>query len=322
MAVEAVSPQAATRRRDVTARRENGRRRPRGYADWRPQAKTRELLAAVEEVLDEYRDHLPLSVRQIFYRLVATRGYEKTERAYNRLAEALVRARRARLIDFDLIRDDGVVTTPADYYAGADDFWDATADRINGYRRDRQDGQPVRIELWCEAAGMLEQLARVASRYSVPVYSAGGFVSLTGTRGIAKRASDRLVPTVLLHVGDLDPSGESIFEAMAADAAAFVEADRLIQTLRIDAERVALTPDQVVDYELPTAPAKASDGRSRRWKGETCQLEALPPDQLAEIVEDAIRARVDHGCLQRQIDAERQDVAELRGLMPGPEAGL
>ena len=83
----------------ITAGRENGRTRPRGYADWRPQAKTRVLLDQVNDVLVEYEDYLPLSVRQIFYRLVATRGYPKDERAYDRLAEALVRARRARIID-------------------------------------------------------------------------------------------------------------------------------------------------------------------------------------------------------------------------------
>ena len=39
---------------EITTSRENGsRRRPRGYAEWRPQAKTRRLLAQVEEILEE-----------------------------------------------------------------------------------------------------------------------------------------------------------------------------------------------------------------------------------------------------------------------------
>ena len=62
----------------VTARRENGRKRPRGYAPWRPQAKTRLLLDQVAAILDEYADHLPLTVRQVFYRLVGTAGYPRT----------------------------------------------------------------------------------------------------------------------------------------------------------------------------------------------------------------------------------------------------
>jgi len=175
-------------RGDVTARRNNGRKRPKGYADWSPQAPARALLGQVEEILAEYADHLPLSVRQIFYRLVGRFDYEKTENAYERLSDKLVRARRARLIDFDAIRDDGVVTIPNRWYGGIEDFHDESARRARSYRRDRQAGQPVRIELWCEAAGMLGQLERVAQHYSVTVYSAGGFGSLTANYEIAERA--------------------------------------------------------------------------------------------------------------------------------------
>ena len=49
--------------------------------------KTRALLVPVNAVLHEYADHLPLTIRQIFYRLVGAHGYEKTEQAYDRLIE-------------------------------------------------------------------------------------------------------------------------------------------------------------------------------------------------------------------------------------------
>lgn len=167
---------------------------------------------------------------------------------------------------------------------------------------------------------MLPQLARVADEYSVPVFSAGGFASLTAVRLIASRALEREVPTVLLHVGDLDPSGESIFEAMVTDAAAFVEADRQIMPQRIEPVRVALTVEQVEHHNLPTAPAKASDQRSKNWRGETCQLEALAPDDLATIVENAIVSRVDIDRLVDEVETEHADRAELwRGLPRGDE---
>lgn len=302
---------------NVTAGRDNGRKRPKGYADWGPRAHTLALLGQVEEVLAEYADHLPLSVRQIFYRLVGRFDYEKTEAAYARLSEALVRARRARLIDFDSIRDDGVVTISPDCYQSVEHFWDEAAKQARSYRRDRETGQPQRIELWCESAGMLPQLARVADAFSVPVYSASGFLSLTATRQIADRALEGTCPTVLLHVGDLDPSGESIFEAIAADAAAFVEADRVVQTLRIEPVRVALTVEQVSAYNLPTAPAKATDGRSAKWQGGTCQVEALAPDDLAAIVQEAIMSRMDLDRLAREVDLETDDRFELLRALPG-----
>lgn len=81
--------------------------RPRGFIDWRPRRDTALLVDAVIQVLSDYRGYLPLTIRQIFYRLVVTIAYEKSERGYNRLCETLNRARRAELIAFDAIRDDG-----------------------------------------------------------------------------------------------------------------------------------------------------------------------------------------------------------------------
>ena len=59
--------------------------RVRGFAPWSPQAATLELLEQVRAVLDEYEDYLPLTIRQIFYRLVGAHNYDKTEQAYDRL---------------------------------------------------------------------------------------------------------------------------------------------------------------------------------------------------------------------------------------------
>ncbi len=81
---------------DLLGGAERKRTRPRGFAPWSPQAATLTLLGQVRAVLAEYRDHLPLTIRQIFYRLVGAHGYDKTEQAYGRLCEHLNRARRGR----------------------------------------------------------------------------------------------------------------------------------------------------------------------------------------------------------------------------------
>jgi len=46
------------------------RTRVRGFAPWSPEKATLALLDQVQGILDEYVDHLPLTIRQIFYRLV------------------------------------------------------------------------------------------------------------------------------------------------------------------------------------------------------------------------------------------------------------
>jgi hypothetical protein len=301
---------------EFAASRKNGQR-PKGYAAWKPQAKSRVLLNQVRAILEEYEEQLPLTVRQIYYRLVGANGFDKTEAAYERLGNLLVRARRARLIDFRDIRDDSVVTFSERWHVGVADFWDDAVRRAQSYRRDRQAGQKHRVELWCEAAGMAPQLARVADEFSVPVFSSGGFSSLSAVRLIAERACARDVPTVILHVGDFDPSGESIFEAVTADASAFVADDRVLQTQRIIPKRVALTEQQVAAYGLPTAPPKRSDTRSARWNGETCQLEALAPDELADIVHEAIDEWFDFDRWMEETGRERSDRTELLKALPG-----
>src|SRR4051794_27024891 len=131
---------------EIAADRKNGQR-PKGYAAWRPQTKSRVLLASVHEILEEYVQQLPLTVRQIFYRLVGAHGYDKTEAAYERLGNLLVRARRAQMIPFEHIRDDGVITYSSRWHAGVEDFWDDAIGRAHDYRRDRQAGQRQRLEM-------------------------------------------------------------------------------------------------------------------------------------------------------------------------------
>lgn len=310
--------------------------RPKGYADWAPREETLEVIGMVQRVLNEYRDHLPLTVRQIFYRLVGQYDYEKTEKAYSRLAEYLVRARRAQMIPFHVIRDDGTMGGGGGGFDSPDQWIHSVVNQAGYYRRDRLGNQAVAVELWCEAGGMVPQLERVASRYSVPVYSTGGFSSVTVTHEIAERALREERATVFLHVGDFDPSGESIFEAMSDDARSFVRSKLYSRTQDDDhlylnrpltdsslpdliPKRVALTADQVAEHDLPTAPPKATDSRSARWAGETCQAEAMPPDLLASVVEEAVRAELDMDAFDDLLEEEEAERARLVEAVAGLE---
>lgn len=283
--------------------------RPKGYMDWKPQPHVAEVVAQAKEVLAEYARFGPMTVRQIFYRLVGNYGYPKDEKAYNRLAEYLVKARRAQMISFDRIRDDGGTTAGGSYgFESIDSFLEDLADYAGAYRRDPTEGQPAVIELWCEAEGMVPMLSQMTRHYGVAVTGTGGFSSVTVTHGFARRVLGRDKPTVLLHVGDFDPSGESIFESMCQDIGAFVVGaeggtwrSHTGEVLELGdgrknwfvPRRVALTAEQVNEYDLPTAPPKRSDSRSANWIGETTQAEAMPPDLLEEVVVAAVEEHID-----------------------------
>ena len=289
--------------------------RVRGYADWTPRAKSQRLLEQMDAVLAEYREHLPLTIRQVFYRLVGSHGYDKTELAYDRLGELLNRARRARLVDFAVIRDDGVTAKIPLAFTSREAFIRTAKRLAANYKMDRQAGQEQYIELWVEAAGMVPMLAEVVGDYGVPTYSCGGFDSVTAKHEAAQRVVDRDVATLVLHVGDHDPSGLAMFNAVAEDVEAMAEEDYG----EVSFERVAVTVEQIRRYQLPTAPAKAHDKRSAWVGGGTVQAEALPPDVLTAEVRQAVTSLIDPdalGAVERQEAVEGDRVgADIEALL-------
>lgn len=298
-------------------------KRPKGYVTWNPRSNTRAVLANVLEILETYRNNLPLTARQIFYRLVGAYDYPKDELAYNRLCEYLVRARRSGMIPFNNIRDDGTIVMGAYGYLDPKTWWESTAQSARNYHTDRTWEQPASIEVWCEAGGMTPQLARIAQPYGVSVYSTGGFSSVTVTHEIAQRVVRDYRPTVFLHIGDFDPSGQSIYESMSEDVDTFVSQLHTYQELWPDTypyvdqdsgfiyRRVALTESQVEEYDLPTAPPKKTDSRTANWIGETCQAEAMAPDELAALLDRAITGEMDMDKYREVLAQEERDRKEL-----------
>jgi hypothetical protein len=280
--------------------------RARGLVAWRPRAKSLALLDEVHAVLGEYRQHLPLTIRQIFYRLVGAYGYDKTERAYDRLGELLNRARRAGEVPFDAIRDDGIEMRLPTAWRDAAHLIDTMRSSVAAFRLDRQRGQPRRLVIAVEAAGMLPQIERIARPYGIAVQSSGGFDSLTAKYGMAGFLGECAAAEVL-HIGDHDPSGVHVFASLAEDVRAICR--DLGHAVEIAFTRLAVTPEQITQLGLPTAPPKPTDRRS--FEGEAVQAEAIPPDVLATIVHEAIERRLDHAALDLVLAAEQRAKGEL-----------
>lgn len=288
--------------------------RPRGFVDWSPRPHSRRGVDWVSEVLAEYADHLPLTIRQLFYRLVTTRGWEKTELGYKRLIELLNMARRAGLVPMASIRDDGFAERSPSAWRDSRHLVDSVAATVEAFRLDRQAGQPRRLFLWCEAGGMVPQLARVADGFGITVFSSGGFDSLTAKHHIGHTIA-LSGPTEVLHIGDLDPSGEHVFSSLAEDVAAFTQH----YGGAVEFTRLAVTIDQVEAMRLETAPPKPTD-RRKYGHNFTAQAEAIPPDALAQIVRDAIEARFDIDALaavQAAEDAARNGLRPWIDMAPG-----
>lgn len=262
----------------------------RGYAEWNPKPEARHWVACTERVLAQYKDYWPLSVRQIFYRLVAEYEYPKSEAAYSKLTGILSRARRAQMLPWEAIRDGGLGrTVEAQYFADGDHFERSVRKWAEEMQLNRQRDQEAVIELWCEAGGMVPILEGIAEPYSCQVSTGGGYDSVTAKHNLAERVRDRAkkgLKTVILHVGDFDGSGEDMCEVLREDVLWMVAVQVLSHVTNgpfeaeraagggwskdavswavgfLEVERVALTAEQVVERGVETAPPKPSDSRS------------------------------------------------------------
>ena len=109
----------------------------------------------------------------------------------------------------------------------------------------------------------------------------------------------------MLDIGDHDPSGAHRFLAYQEDIKAFARELGGDVTFT----RLAVTPRQIRRYDLPTAPKKSTDKRA--FHGETCQVEALPPDVLANILRTAIERRTDRRIYERVLRQEQAVRSDL-----------
>lgn len=300
-------------------------KRPRGFIEeWSPKQSTIDLLACVRAVIDDTVPQVgPITLRQLFYMLVVRFEYDKTERAYQRLCEMMNRARRAQIVSMSDIRDDGL--TRREWQGGYDTlYWQAHRSReafvralpkaAEAFRYQRQGGQDQHLIVWCEAQGMVPQLVNAVGNWGIEVISSGGFDSLSSKHRIAYEIANRYVPTVILHIGDRDPSGEHIHMSLFEDLEAFVDGMGG-EPGYIDLERIAVTEDQIYELDLPTAPPKRTDNRS--FSGLATQAEAIDPHDLRRIVRQAARWYIDIDVYESLLEREQVTRDELSKKLEG-----
>ena len=177
------------------------------------------------------------------------------------------------------------------------------------YRRALWSNQAVDVEVWLEKDALLGVLYPVTSKWDVPLMVTRGYSSLSFAWGAAEALSQRTWPTHIYNLGDHDPRGRNISESL----------ERTLREMAPDADftftRLALNEDQVVDMGLSTRPTKTTDSLSKTFKGESAELDAVPPPVLREIVETAITSHIDHDALDFQRSEEALE-RDLLGRLP------
>lgn len=300
------------------------------YICYRDKKFTKDHLRVIEHavaICNEYEAQgLVLTLRALHYQFVSRDLYANTQQNYNRLGSICNDARMAGKMDWNhLIDRTRDFTTRQHFKSPAELIRRAT----DSYHKDLWAPQHKRIEVWVEKDAAVSNIERVCRENDVGYFSARGYSSASAMWENAQRVADHIhrgEQVVILHVGDHDPSGLDMTRDMDERMKIFLTRDwlaeypdmpRPVTVGNIKAsmrehmrrkgnpiedhvspwrlKRIALTLDQVRQYNPPPNFAKQTDSRFHRYMAETgltdsWELDALDPAVLQNLIIDEVEA--------------------------------
>lgn len=271
-----------------------------------------------EQILDVLAGDYPQSVRHVFYRMTNPRlpePVEKSDRGYRHVQARMVKLRRDGRLPFGWVTD----ATRRGYHT--ETFRDTSSFLRSVkalYRADLWRDAATYCEVWTESrsiAGVIEDDCR---ELAVSLYPAGGFTSISlahqAAQAMELHADGR--PIVVFYVGDYDPAGVIMDGTTERELREHLPPDVVLHF-----ERLAITEQQILDYDLPTKPRKPGDRRALHVN-ETVEAEALPANVLRAILRQNVEALLPAQALHvaRAEEDSAQAYFEMVANMGGPMA--
>src|SRR2546427_9222448 len=257
------------------------------------------------EIIGQY--DAPLTIRQIYYRLVANHGLPNNRSSYNGMDQKLTRAREIGDIDYTRIEDrHRQVLETNGVYEDSEDFYDSLKNYLSNfdYSLSIWNDQPVHVEVWIEKDALSRLIWDIAREYQVTVCPSRGYGSFSYLK---KAIDDRFTDdkeTIILDFRDHDPSGLQMTEDLERRMVEYSGRE-------VTVKRIALNIDQVRAYDLPPNPVKRADSRTPRYAaqyGSHCwELDALPPDALQDLVRQTILQHIDRRKCQATKRREKEE---------------
>jgi hypothetical protein len=251
-----------------------------------------------------------MTLRQCFYILVSEGVIPNADKSYKGLSRETARARREGWFPCFI---DG--TREIFRYRTWDGLEDAIGDTARVYRRDRTEGQPYQLWIGGEKRTLALQLEGWFGDLGCPIVIPAGYSSQTLCDDVRAAIEADGREAVLIYAGDFDASGEDIARDFDERVDAFD-----------DVVRVAVNPEQIQTLGLPPLPGKASDARAAAFVARHGQLvqvevEAVRPDTLRGLYQNAINALWDTSAYEAVRERERKERDQLDALLDDYEDG-
>lgn len=293
--------------------------RNRNRGGWSKEAN--DYLSKVQNILEELREYWPLTLRQVYYQLVASGVIGNNKSQYQKVSRVLVKARLDDLVPWDALEDRSRNVINSNTWSNSARFLEAYKRAIEtGYSRDLMQSQASQLEIWIEKDALSAICQTAAAPYGTSVVVARGFSSVSFLHDLAERIKEKEKKTIVLYFGDLDPSGYEMLPTMLKTLQDEMGLGEMVQGVRC-----ALTPDHVEKYNLPHNPdaLKKSDTRAKRYVEEfgdiAVELDALSPKVLKSLIVGSIERYLDKSKFKREQrieQGERQALVKVAKAIP------
>jgi len=190
-----------------------------------------------------------------------------------------------------------------------DSVEDALKETAAFYRKNLWRDADSYVEIWMEKDALAGVIYPITSMYDVPLMVARGYASLSFLYNAAEYINQLDVPAYIYHLGDYDPSGVNAGEKIEETLR------ELAPNAEIYFERIAVTPEQIEAWNLPTRPTKKTDTRAKSFGSElSVELDAIDPNVLRSLVQDAIERHLPAAqfeILKAAEESERKIISRL-----------
>jgi len=270
---------------------------------------TKRIILAAWEEIERYYGRI--TVRQLYYRLLQ-RGIIPPSDAlhrgpqspgYRKLIRILALSRRGEFDDHrynlppDCLADDTRPIIEQLCWRNLDEF----LDKIKVlYRTDWWASQPRRIGVWVEKDALRASFQPICEYYGVPLIIGRGYSSLP----LIYQVNRRFQPDdEILYFGDFDADGLWIEEASHREVKPTIV-------------RIALTEEQKDSYPaIPIINVKKKDHRTARYVQvygpRKWEIEAMPPQQLEELLRHSIESRCDLDRLNKEKEKDEEQRSKI-----------
>jgi hypothetical protein len=272
----------------------------------------------VLKVAEDLKPYWPLTLRQIYYRLVAAQVIENSRSNYTMLSKLVKWMRIDDRLPWRALEDRSRRVSSKRGFESVTEFVEQEVDSfLTGYSRCLVQNQGKYIEVWSEKDALMSVFEKTVYPYCIRAVVCKGYQSITFIADFYKRAEQAIMKgqqPVVLYFGDLDPSGVQMLEAT-------------IETLQdeldlygVEFKRVALNPEHIERYQLPSDPeaAKVTDPRYKKYVEKygtvAVELDAVHPETLQTLVKAAIQSELDMDLFEAQKDQEVEDEDVVENL--------